>query len=144
MTTTIVRYDLEHWPAGIDGLEGYDQAFILLCVHGQVTGGFFAPLKAGAVNSGELEKAARKIDFKALRRHWLATYLELEEPHMREVAPKASVAVCTRDRPEDLRRCLASLALMPDDGQEILCVDSASSSDETARVAAEFPRVRYL
>jgi GT2 family glycosyltransferase len=144
MTTAVVKYELEKWPASIEGLAGFDQAFILLCLHGQVAGGFFAPLKAGTVSSQELGKAAHNVDFKSLRRRWLATHLGLEAPHMREAAPKGSVAVCTRDRPEDLRRCLASLAEMPDDGQEIICVDSASSTGETARVAAEFPRVRYL
>ena len=39
MTTAILKYDLEAWPASIDGLEGFDQAYILLCVHGQVAGG---------------------------------------------------------------------------------------------------------
>jgi GT2 family glycosyltransferase len=60
-------------------------------------------------------------------------------------APAATVAICTRARPVALRRCLESLARLPDDGQEILVVDSASRDPAAvAAVAAEWPRARCL
>ena len=52
----------------------------------------------------------------------------------------ATVAVCTRDRPDDLSNCLVALSRLRDQGQEILVVDSASRSDQTQQVAAQFPR----
>jgi cellulose synthase/poly-beta-1,6-N-acetylglucosamine synthase-like glycosyltransferase len=56
----------------------------------------------------------------------------------------ATVAVCTRDRAEDLRRCLTGLAAMPDDGQEIIVVDNSPETDATHRLARRFPGVRYV
>lgn len=57
--------------------------------------------------------------------------------------PSATVAVCTRERPDDLERCLAGLVAMP--GQpDILVVDNAPATDATRRVVEGFPGVRYL
>lgn len=61
-------------------------------------------------------------------------------------SPTLSVVVCTRDRPERLRRCLESLLCQRPAGitnPEIVVVDNAPS-DERARVSvAELPDVRY-
>ena len=51
--------------------------------------------------------------------------------------PPLSVVVCTRDRPEQLRHCLVALCASLRDGDELLVVDSASSTDASARVAAQ-------
>lgn len=48
-----------------------------------------------------------------------------------------SVIVCTHNRPEQLRRCLVALRASLRDGDELLVVDSASSTDASAQVAAE-------
>ncbi len=56
----------------------------------------------------------------------------------------ATVAVCTRDRPEDLQRCLRALARLPADGQEVLVVDSCSRGEETRHVVEAHPGVRYV
>ena len=61
--------------------------------------------------------------------------------------PSATVAVCTRDRPDDLRACLDALMRLPDDGQEILVVDNCPSTDATERLVANYcgyDRVRYV
>ena len=59
-------------------------------------------------------------------------------------APPATIAICTRDRPEMLSRCLDSLARLPGDGQEIVVVDSASRSPEPVRLAAERAGARLV
>jgi glycosyltransferase involved in cell wall biosynthesis len=64
--------------------------------------------------------------------------------------PTVSVAVCTRDRPQQLERCLESLQpLVPAAGREtagfeIIVVDNAPSDDRTREVASRFAGVRYL
>src|SRR5262245_18061981 len=50
----------------------------------------------------------------------------------------ATIAVCTRDRPDDLDRCLTALLRLPDQGHQILVIDSASRSDSTREVVARF------
>lgn len=60
-------------------------------------------------------------------------------------APTISVAICTRDRPEKLRRALESLLRQTAAPAEIVVVDNAPGSDATRRlIAAEFPEVRYV
>lgn len=45
--------------------------------------------------------------------------------------PSASVVICTRDRPDELRRCLSSLPSQTLQPLEVIVVDNASVSDET-------------
>ena len=55
-----------------------------------------------------------------------------------------TVAVCTRDRPESLAECLASLEGLKYPALDLLVVDNAPSSDATQRVVARHPRLRYI
>lgn len=54
-----------------------------------------------------------------------------------------SVVVCTRDRPESLRRCLVALCGQDYPSYEVIVVDSASQDGATAQVVAATP-FRYL
>jgi GT2 family glycosyltransferase len=65
----------------------------------------------------------------------------LAEP--RAFAATVSVAVCTRDRPEQLTRCLQSLLCSSERPLEIVVIDNAPRSDATRQVVARFPQVRY-
>jgi len=58
-------------------------------------------------------------------------------------APRVSVVVCTRDRPELLRSCLAALLKQTRSDFEVLVVDNAPSDGSTEMLCAELP-VRYL
>lgn len=60
-----------------------------------------------------------------------------------ESRPAVSVVVCTRDRIEDLRRCLTSLAALDPAPLEVIVVDSAPSREDASRLCAEFD-VTYL
>lgn len=90
----------------------------------------------------------------SLREVWRAAAVELgpalprtacrdlvgDPPAAPSKLPPCTVIVCTRDRPEQLARCLQSLqaAAAGSADIEIVVVDSASSDDRTARVAAGF------
>lgn len=59
--------------------------------------------------------------------------------------PLVTVAVCTRDRADDLRRCLQALARLDYPHLDVLVVDNASRTDAVARlVEREFPQVRCV
>lgn len=58
--------------------------------------------------------------------------------------PTTSVVVCTRDRPEPLRRLLHSLRSATVAPDEIVVVDNAPRTDATRAVVAEFSEVRYV
>lgn len=69
------------------------------------------------------------------------------QPLPRRSRPSVTAAICTRDRPEDLRRCLRSLLAVRDaaggvDAFEILVVENAPSSGATAAVIDGMPDVR--
>lgn len=57
-----------------------------------------------------------------------------------------TVAVCTRNRPESLERCLASVTRLEyaADRLEIVVIDNAPSDDATKKVVAKFPHIRYV
>jgi glycosyltransferase involved in cell wall biosynthesis len=50
-------------------------------------------------------------------------------------APEVSLIICTRDRPEELRRCLASLAAQTKRPAEVIVIDNGSRDDRTQRFA---------
>ena len=62
--------------------------------------------------------------------------------------PKVTVAVCTKDHPDLLKRCLTALtrmAIPPGANKpDILVVDNASKTSETRDVASSFGDVRYV
>ncbi|WP_312163641.1 glycosyltransferase [Phenylobacterium sp.] len=52
-------------------------------------------------------------------------------PAQDRALPTASVVICTRDRPDELRRCLSSLPSQTLQPLEVIVVDNASTSDVT-------------
>ena len=60
-------------------------------------------------------------------------------------ATGCTAVVCTRHRPEQLRRALASLLQQTESAIEILAIDNAPESVETRKlIEQEFPSVRYV
>jgi cellulose synthase/poly-beta-1,6-N-acetylglucosamine synthase-like glycosyltransferase len=57
--------------------------------------------------------------------------------------PTVSVAVCTRERPAELRRCLKSLLASAEPPEEILVIDNAPQSATTREALKEFTGVLY-
>lgn len=57
---------------------------------------------------------------------------------------RLSVVVCTRERPQSLSRCLASVVACEPGSGEIIVVDNAPSDSATRLVCERFPQVRYV
>lgn len=60
-----------------------------------------------------------------------------ERPSMSPRPPSVSVVICTRDRPDELRRCLASLPSQTLRPLEVIVVDNASAGGATRAVAQD-------
>jgi glycosyltransferase involved in cell wall biosynthesis len=58
-------------------------------------------------------------------------------------SPSCTVVICTRDRPEQLDRCLAAVARLAYPHYDVLVVDNAPSDDRTRLVVARHG-ARYL
>src|SRR5687768_13425426 len=120
MPTAVLDLDLARLPPVIQLPARYRTALALVRFHGKPTGRVTLPVVQGRVGGGgELQEALIAAAGWPLWVHWLEQALTRpDEP----LPPHASVAVCTRERVEDLRRCLTGLAAMPDDGQETIVV----------------------
>lgn len=145
MPTAVLDLDIGALPPAIDGLARYDSALVLLRLEGRPVGQALLPVVNGRAGGHDLRASLLAAADSAFWEAWLQAYLDVRPlAPTAGPLPRASVAVCTRDRSEDLRRCLTALLAMPDDGQEIIIVDNAPASDATRRLVAAYPRVRYL
>jgi glycosyltransferase involved in cell wall biosynthesis len=145
MTTAVLDIDFEHLPPLITGLERHSHALILVRLRGQPVGQVRLPVADGCIDGAELRAMlVYEVDWIFWER-WLHNYLNWEETLTLDFTlPPATVAICTRDRPDQLRRCLEALMRLPDDGQEMLVVDNCPSTDATYRLVQEYKPVRYV
>lgn len=145
MATAVLDLDLQQLPSVITGLERYSKALILIRLHGRPVGQALLPVVGGHLGGTELHDAVMNATGTSLWKYWLYDYLGWDEAVVtNSVRPTATVAVCTRDRPDDLRRCLEALIRLPDDGQELLVIDNCPSNDEPHRIVKDYRRVRYV
>ncbi|MBX4908555.1 MULTISPECIES: glycosyltransferase [Rhizobium] len=143
MRLAVRDIDILDLPPDFEPTGDYQGALVLIRVAGRPCGqaviafdteGGKTPIKERILS------AAGSSVFEAWLRHRLA----LPDPSPRpSQLPKASVVICTRDRTEDLERCLIGLLAMPDKA-DILVVDNAPSNDATRDLVSRFNTVRYL
>ncbi|MDQ1336757.1 MAG: hypothetical protein QG552_3707 [Thermodesulfobacteriota bacterium] len=68
----------------------------------------------------------------------------LSSPAVDTPYPTVSAVVCTKERPEQLKRCLSSLQGLSRKANEIVVVDNAPRSDAARQIVSQFPGIRYL
>jgi len=139
--TAIRDLEVTALPPRLEAPAGCDGVLALIRYHDRPIGQLLLPLSRGPIDGPCLRETIADALGPELA---MARADRLLEPPAPTDRRPASVAICTRDRPDDLSRCLDALLLLPDDGQEILVVDSASAGDETRAVVAARPPVRYL
>jgi GT2 family glycosyltransferase len=145
MATAVLDLELEELPPQITGLDRYTKALILVRLRGRPVGQTTLPIIGGRIGGAELRDTLIDTARWPLAERWLDDYLEGDEERADGfIPPKATVAVCTRDRPEDLRRCLDALMRLPDDGQEILVIDNCPSTESALHIVESYGHVRYV
>jgi glycosyltransferase involved in cell wall biosynthesis len=82
------------------------------------------------------EKLSAKIIQEAIRDEWGGSEISHH--------PSLTVAICTKDRPDQLVRCLNSLLKLQSDRFEIVVIDNAPTDDRTQALIATLPTVRYV
>ncbi|HTM91086.1 MAG TPA: glycosyltransferase [Flavisolibacter sp.] len=141
MPKAVRDIELTKLPVLIDNLHSYDGAFLLLRYHGRPVGRIILPTKNGQIiladHLKEIQEAVDKLLKHVITDHFLFSDEE-------EFQTKATIAVCTRNRAEDLKFCLDSLMKLPDRGQEIIVVDNDPSTDDTKSLIKQYPSVRYV
>ena len=144
MPTAIADVEASELPKELPLDPRYTHAFVLFRWEGVPVGHVLLPVRDNCLTQAQLSEAALRHAARPILRQQLLQYVGLSDAAPSELL-RATVAVCTRDRVEDLARCLAALDRLPDDGQELLVVDSASKDGASIRaLVARYPRVRYL
>ena len=143
MAIAVLDHDFETLPSRLDGLQRYHHALVLLRIAGRPVGQALVPLQRGGCD--DLPARVLENADSSFWEAWLRDRLELPSTALvPDPQLTATVAVCTRNRTQDLERCIASLLAMPDDGQEILIVDNAPSTESTKILVEHFPRLGYV
>jgi glycosyltransferase involved in cell wall biosynthesis len=146
MATAVLDLDFENLPAEITGLNSYTCALVLIRIGGRPVGQALLPVVNGRVGGDEeLQDALLYAADSGFWEQWLQHYLGMKDPMPAKISlPKATVAVCTRNRTDDLQRCLEALGRLRDDGQELIVVDNCPSSDSTRRLVEDYRNIRYI
>lgn len=136
-------FDVELADAAIDRVvpPGYDQAMFILRAERRPLGTVTVPVSAGRVPAERVRSAIGR-DFFSFAETCRAEAL-LDQP-VRPVPGRIIAAICTRERPDDLRRALSSLSSMAFRGEGVIVVDNCPATDATRNVVEEFPGVRYV
>lgn len=122
-----------------------NRCMVIFRWRGRVVGRTVVPARAGRITIPQLEDAVRQMpSFPALE-----AYLhEMLGHDVRRRAgvemPSVSVAICTRERPEDLERALRAVEALRPAPLEVIVVDNAPVTGVTREVVAAAPFARYV
>jgi len=94
----------------------------------------------GAADDCNWEESLFEDDFSSGTLSYLLANLTLP----RAVTQTITVVICTRNRPNELKKCIKQLKLCNDQNFELLVVDNASDTDETQQVVTAFGDVAYV
>jgi len=144
MATKIVERDLSGKLRDLTGLGSCSHALVLLRWRGRVLGQLRLEVDNGTVPAVSIWRAAH-LKFGGAITSCVTeglVYGATPPSTGRRENLSCSIVVCTRDRPEDLQRCLAAVCPSAGARAEVLVVDNAPSDDRTALLSKEFP-VRY-
>jgi len=157
----VVDLDLSSGVAAVSGLEGYAGVFALVWAGGAPLGHVRVPVRGANCSERRIRSAIRvqlehPLATAALRDRLRTGIRSGQEqaagPENRAEAgtetpalPSATVAICTRDRPEALDRCLGYIERLRYPVLDVVVVDNAPPDDTVRRLVQEkYPNFRYL
>ena len=141
VTTKVLDLDISSDLPETIKLPDDKQALILFRFRGLPVGRVWASVKNGSV---QLSEALVSMADWPLWEAMLNDVLGFQPVPSYSPGP-ATVAICTRDRPQDVDRCLQGLLKLTGDPPEILLIDNCPSSDATHQIALRYgDRVRYV
>lgn len=145
MPTKILDIELKNLPSKIAGLKKYDRALILIRFNGRPIGKLSTSIRNGKLEGKELRDILMQASGLYLWERWLYDQLGIEETiYNKDLRHLATVAICTRDRTEDLKHCLDALIHLSNDGHEILVVDNCPSNNATHNLVENYRNIRYV
>lgn len=145
MATAIRDVELSRPLDAIDGLTPYSRCRLTFRWRHVVLGERDVPVHDGVVGRDAIRVAAGTLGAGALH-VWCEDALGFDgrPAHTPGDRPSVTVAVCTRERPQDLRRTLTAVTALDPPADEILVIDNEPRTDGTQREVARHPGVRYV
>ncbi|MEM7028487.1 MAG: glycosyltransferase [Chloroflexota bacterium] len=144
MATIILDLDFETLPEAIENLNGYEYALVLVRLGQKPVGQVRVPIVNNRIDGNDLHTyITDELGWPFLEK-WLQNYLIPHTDVAKIDLPKVTVAICTRNRTEDLARCLEALLQLPDEGQEVLVIDNNPSTDATEELLRQYDQIRYI
>ena len=145
MSTAVRELDLTGPLCDIEVPDSSRQCMVVLRWRRRVIGRLFMPVQQGRLSAHEIADAIKRTANLVALRSWLDDAISYDDRVAADPVPlTASVAICTRDRPEDVRKALLAVSRLAHQGHEVIVVDNAPTSDATQRVVGEFPAARYV
>lgn len=135
--TAVREIQVNPLTAGLDDLAGYTRALLVFRWNTSVVGSAWLPVTNGRIHINQIRDALTAVAWPV----W--TQLHAPEPPQHKPLT-ATVAVCTRNRTDDLRHCLPGLAKLAARGHEVLIIDNNPSDDSTAQLVAQYPAITYV
>jgi glycosyltransferase involved in cell wall biosynthesis len=143
MPTKVLDIDLASLPDEIGGLGIYTHALTLFRYRDQPIARINIPLSGTRLGKTDLLESLGPQLRSRMHQLMVWDWLEWSDRPKARQLPSATVAVCTRDRPDDLRACLGGIARLTTPC-EVLVVDNCPSTDASEEVARQFQGVRYV
>ena len=144
MPTAILDIDLETIPREVVGLTDYERAFVLIRFRGRPVGKATVKVFNGRIGGDELREQLLEAAGELPWKFWLRDFLDWE-PTGNLQLPTVTVAICTRERTDDLAKCLSSIEKLRDQPLEILVIDNAPKTQRTRDLVRElFPNIHYV
>lgn len=144
----------------LEGLEAYMGVQGLIRLHGVPLGYVKAPVTLGHCTAAALGQLTLEQHSQAIINQLLSNGLSSQQgldgltlEDLMDLPPAeydgewplVTVAVCTRDRPDDMKLCLEAISHLDYPHLDILVVDNAPQTEATRElVEAHYPQVRYV
>ena len=156
----VVDIELSHAIPTFDGLENYMGLQGLVRLHGVPLGYIKPPISLGHCTAETLSKLILEHlswpIISQLLKNGLASPQRSEELTLEALIdlppveylqewPLVTVAVCTRDRPDDMKLCLEAIRKLAYPHLDILVVDNSPQTEATKElIETHYPEVRYV
>ena len=142
MPASVVDIDIADGIPDAADLEPYSQAFVVLRYRGVPFGHTWLPVTSGYLPASAIWSLVTGRLLPEFSRRWTEANLGTTAPDRH--LPSATIAICTRDRPQDLARALAAVTRAAAGRHAILVVDNAPSSNASRDVVAAHTGVEYV
>jgi len=156
----VLDIELSQPISDVENLDGYMFLKGLVRLHGVPLGYVQAPVTLGRCSAQTLSKRILEeyswSIITELLKNGLASPNRSEDLRLEELInlppapfegemPLVTVAVCTRDRPDDMKLCLEAISQLDYSNLEILVIDNAPKTEGTKDLIDQhYPQVRYV